>query len=291
MFLGHYRGANEANGPGRKTVTRFSETTAPPPAMPSRRWLSQALCAAILLGASALDNKLHANIFGDDDRVLVEQHGAPWNAIGQVNIGGYRSVGQCSGTLVAPDIVITAAHCVVDAWKAAPVPLHDIHFLAGLRGGSYLAHATAKCLHFFPGYQPPDKALSARAAEEYASVEQEGTDVVAIVLNEKLAVAPVPVAKPAAVEPGLWLTYAGYPADRRYMLSAHIGCRLIGVQTDPSLWLHDCDTQPASSGGPVLTKVNGELQLAAVNIASGSEANIAVPIAGQTELTRNDSCP
>jgi protease YdgD len=272
-------------------VGRLSETTATERATLSWRWLLHGLCVAILLSASSLGNELHANIFGDDDRVLVQQHGAPWDAIGQVNIGGYRSVGQCSGTLVAPDIVITAAHCVVDAWKAAPVPLHDIHFLPGLRGGSYLAHATAKCLHFFPGYQPADKAQSARAAEEYANVQQEGTDVVAIVLNEKLDLAPVPVAKPAAVAPGLWLTYAGYPADRRYMLSAHVGCRLLGVQSDPSLWLHDCDTQPASSGGPVLTKVDGELQLAAVNIASGSEANIAVPIAGQTELTRNNSCP
>lgn len=250
-----------------------------------------ALCAAALLGASAVGNELYANIIGADDRVLVEQRGEPWDAIGQVNIGGYRSVGQCTGTLVAPDIVITAAHCVVDDWKAAPVPLHDIHFLAGLRGGSYLGHATAKCLHFFPGFEFPEKALSARAAREFASVQQEGTDVVAIVLNDKLDVAPVPIAKPADVEPGLWLTYAGYPADRRYVLSAHIGCRLLSVEHDPLLWLHDCDTQPASSGGPVLTKVDGKFQLAAVNIGSGDDFNIAVPIAEKVELARDDTCP
>jgi protease YdgD len=256
-----------------------------------RQALLLALFAVALVGASAVGNELHANIFGTDDRVIVEQRGAPWDAIGQVNVGGYSSRGQCTGTLVAPDIVITAAHCVIDDWKGAPYPLHDIHFLAGLRRGSYLGHATAKCLHFLPGYELPEKARSARDAREFASLHQEGADVVAIVLNQKLDVAPVTLAKPDDVGPGLWLTYAGYPVDRRYMLSAHIGCRLLGAERDPPLWRHDCDTQPASSGGPVLTKADGELQLAAVNIGSGDDFNLAVPIAGQSALAHDDTCP
>jgi protease YdgD len=255
----------------------------------SWRWLL--LCAAALLGAAAAANELYPGIIGEDDRVRVEQRGAPWEAIGQVNIGGYRTVGQCTGTLVAPDIVLTAAHCVVDPWKATPLPLHDIHFLAGLRGGSYLGHATAKCLHFFPGYQPPEKALSATAAKT-ASFRQLGTDVVAIILKDKLNVDPVPIAKPGAVGPGLSLIHAAYPADRRYVLSAHFGCRLLGVERDPQLWLNDCDTHPASSGGPVLTEVDGKLQLAAVMVAAGNGgANVAVPIAGQVAMTRDDTCP
>lgn len=243
-----------------------------------------------MLAATGLGHQVDANIIGKDDRVRVEQGGAPWDAIGQVNVGGYRRREECTGTLVAPDIVITAAHCVVDPWKATPVPLHEIHFLAGVHPGGYLAHATAKCLHFFPSFRLPEQALTAQDAEQFASPQQEGSDVVAIVLNKKLDIAPVPIAKHAAVEPGLWLTNAGYPVDRRYMLSAHFGCRLLGVDHDPELWRHDCDTQQASSGGPVLVKVDGQLQLAAVNIGSGDDFNIAVPIAGRSKFALDASC-
>jgi hypothetical protein len=41
----------------------------------------------------------------------------------------------------------------------------------------------------------------------------------------------------------------------------------------------------------VLTKVDNKFQLAAVNIASGDDFNVAVPIAGQVELARDNSCP
>ena len=55
------------------------------------------------------------------------------------------------------------------------------------------------------------------------------------------------------------LVHASYPADRRYMLTAHFGCHLL--ERDPDLWLTDCDTTAASSGGPVFVQRNGNLRL------------------------------
>ncbi len=48
--------------------------------------------------------------FGRDDRVLFDTAEHPWSAIGQLQFAGG---GACSGSLIAPDIVLTAAHCLI----------------------------------------------------------------------------------------------------------------------------------------------------------------------------------
>ena len=142
--------------------------------------------------------------------------------------GAYRIAGRCTGTLVAPDVVLTAAHCVMDPWRKAPFPLHDIHFLAGVRGAESKGHATPKCLHFLKNYEfvAPEKDSPTMPAQK-VPLSAFATDVVAIVLNEKLAVDPAPLANGVVAHPGLPLVHAAYPADRRFVLSAHFDCHLL----------------------------------------------------------------
>jgi Trypsin len=83
---------------------------------------------------------------GRGDRRVIEQLNAPWGAIGQINVTGYRRMIMCTGSLIAPNVVISAAHCVMDPWSHKPFPLDQIHFLAGVRGSSWLGHSTARCL-------------------------------------------------------------------------------------------------------------------------------------------------
>ena len=80
-------------------------------------------------------------VIGTDDRRIVDVAEAPWPAVGQVNIARYRLASWCTGTLIAPDRVMTAAHCVTDTSTGKLVPLPAIHFLTGVFGARWKEHA------------------------------------------------------------------------------------------------------------------------------------------------------
>jgi protease YdgD len=250
------------------------------------------LLCAIWATAPALGQDGHPGIIGSDDRQIVQQEGPPWDAVGQVNISLYNRLGRCTGTLVKPDLVITAAHCVIDPWKKAPFPLHAIHFVAGIHANSRKGHSTAKCLRFLKDfiYVGPDRVLP-RAPAQKVPIEALTRDVVAIVLQSEIAVEPAALARAAIGQPGHKLTHAAFPADRRYQLTAHFGCRLLRADLFGPLWFNDCDTHPASSGGPIFVDEGGKLKLAAIMLGGGDRiSNLALPVSEWMSLTESATC-
>ncbi|MGI9522808.1 MAG: trypsin-like serine peptidase [Hyphomicrobiaceae bacterium] len=258
-----------------------------------KRLLIRALVCAIVCYSSVPTNaqKLYPGIVGEDDRRVVDSAGEPWEAVGQINVPGHRTVRRCTGTLIAPNLVLTAAHCVMDRWKKKPYPAKNIHFLAGVRGSEHKAHMKAKCLRFREDYIVlPRGGRQSTAADRQLRKRALMTDVAVVVLQRAIYVRPAPLAVGIRGAPGLRLVHAAYAQDRRYMLSAHFDCQVKRISHGGRVWLTDCDTHFASSGGPVFERKAGRMQLAAVMIGASVGHSVALPISRWIDLTKSPVC-
>ena len=82
--------------------------------------------------------------------VLPAPDHAAWQAIGRVNAAGYRTREMCTGTLIAPDKVLTAAHCVAGTDGFGPRP-EDFTFVAGWLRGTAADSVTGASVWVHPG--------------------------------------------------------------------------------------------------------------------------------------------
>src|SRR5205814_710507 len=75
----------------------------------------------------------------------------------------------------------------------------------------------------------------------------------------------------------------------RLVLTADTSCH-VRARTGSSV-MTDCDSDPAQSGGPVLTESNGRISIAGVMVSHQRDGNVAVPVEFWRNLARGASCP
>lgn len=234
---------------------------------------------------------LRPGIIGEDDRTPVEASGPPWSAIGQVNISGYRMRRSCTGTLVAPRVVLTAVHCVIDPSTEEPFSPEDIHFAAGVRRDTVLGRSVARCVELPDGSRDSDAGrVLPDLRVQKTPPDRRMLDLAVIVLADDIPAAAVaPVVQDDVFYSGLPVIHASYPMDRRYMLTADTTCS--ALDRDRGFWLTDCDTHGASAGGPILVSHAGEMKVAAIVVGwIPGIATLAVPLQG-TGTRIDPTCP
>ena len=162
-----------------------------------------------------------------DPRVPVHVAAAPWRAIGKLQATSGNLYESCTGTLVAPALVLTAAHCVFNPRTQHNFPPESLHFLLEFDRGRYAGHGIGQRIEVAPGYDPHRPAATRGSDWAILTLEKPlGTeDRILPILTE-----PPPV--------GSMVMLGGYSQDRPLILMADTGCRI--VQRWRTLWGAPC---------------------------------------------------
>ena len=196
----------------------------------------------------------------DRRRMLTAEEHVPWRGVGRVNVAGLSALSMCTGTLIAEDIVLTAAHCVMNRITGRPHRPESVHFVAGWRLGRKVAHREAKAIAVHPGYR-----FVERPTDEHI-----GADVALIRLAEPIPREKAPFFTVApAPEPGTPLTLISYRRDRANALTRQDGCAIRSVR-GPVMEL-GCNVTFGASGSALFVTDGAERRVVAVLSAKGND--------------------
>ena len=205
-----------------------------------------------------------------DHRVRVEPVAPPWDAVVKVQT---NTGSRCTGALVAPAIVLTAAHCLYNAHTLAMLQPVSLHVLVGFESGHYRWHMPVRGYTTGSGFNGDPRRREQTPTADWARLDLTG--------SVPPAVTPLPVAA-APPTAGTAVALAGYNQDSPLLLLADPSCRITATVDAPGarLLAHNCSSTRGTSGGPVLERTDGGWRILGINIATSEGDNVALWAAG-----------
>ena len=198
-----------------------------------------ALIIALLVG-------LACPVRAEESRLIsleTSDSGQDWQAVGRLNLGAR---GFCTGALIAPDLVLTAAHCLYDKDTGARIDDRDIEFLAGWRNGRAEAYRGVRT-----SVPHPDYIYS--GAE---SLDRVAFDLALIALDQPIRLPQItPFATDVRPGRGDTVGVVSYAQDRAEAPSLQETCHVLDRarrlgRSRPIRWMFCTPNWPSRTGRP-----------------------------------------
>lgn len=190
-----------------------------------------------------------------------------WEAVGRVEI---RGKGYCTGVLIAPHLVLTAAHCVYDRQNQA-IAAAALSFRAGLRDGQSIADRPVSRVVAHRGYDP----------ELPFGAETIRYDAALLELAQPISSA---LAAPFILHQGAGggerISVVSYGQGRDDALSWQRDCGVLG--RGQGLIAVDCNITFGSSGAPVFVREGSRARI--LTLVSGGNMDDGTPVAYGMDL-------
>ena len=219
--------------------------------MPMRHILAACAVAGLLTG-HAVAQQATSSLRG----MAAENDALAWQSVGRLDA---EAAGFCTATLISPELILTAAHCVYNTRTGRLIAPSEFTFRAGLRNGRVAAERAVSQVEPHPKYQP-----RGGSAQQYIRHD------VALLRLER----PIPtndldpfVLHPRKVSSGP-VSVVSYGRNREALPSRQDVCQVMATRHD--IMLMDCDVTFGSSGAPVFSHINGRGQIVSVISGMGS---------------------
>ena len=199
-----------------------------------------------------------------------------WDAVGKLVLG---ERGFCTGALIGPQLVLTAAHCLYDKTTGVQLRPEEIEFQAGFRNGRAVAYRRVSRAIAHPDYRFAAEDQLDRVTDDLALLE----------LSQPIRLPSLePFETGAAPVEGDPVDVVSYAQYREEAPSIQEGCVVLAGRSDTLILT--CSVDFGSSGAPVFTIQNGVARVVSVISAKaevdGRKVSLAVPVAEPLDALR-----